>query len=142
MLTKSFLATLLLLSTSLLACAPSGPIVLEWHGSDEGLVMAQAAAAEWRDVCGAEISIDRDNDGKPTNEVPFNTLPDMYGVCYNDHDTHRPNLIEVEVYPGERTTLTHEFGHALGLAHATHGIMAPQSIRGTGPVHVTPQDCP
>jgi hypothetical protein len=99
--------------------------------------MAQDAAAEWRNVCGAEISFSRQG---TTRIEEVSALPGFYGYTYPvDAATGRPTLIQVIVYADERTTIAHEMGHAMGLQHTPTGVM---SIHRSPGVHVQPSDCP
>lgn len=128
----------------LLAGCASSPatVVLEWQGSDEGLVMAQAAAAEWVDVCGAAIVVGRGNGGAPMTEIQ-GLVDDRGRIGHTVWDDDGPDFVIVSATHGRRqVTMTHELGHALGIEHhAASGVMTQAQDFSQPAPHVTPADC-
>jgi hypothetical protein len=135
---KGLFAALALVTLS--GCARgSETLVLDWQGSDEGLVMAQAAADEWASVCDAAILVGRGNGGAPVREVEGPVVVATHHMGLTSYDGERVAHIEISRYPGESFGLRHEFGHALGiLDHVPSGVMR---LERDDTAHVTPADC-
>lgn len=123
-------------------CAASpATVVLEWKGSDAGLVEARAAAQEWADVCGSAIVVERGSGGAPFFEVADHlsdgsageTIGSIRSGGLKQMTIGGPNLQD------RRAVIAHEMGHALGLEHAASGLMALVVLPGS---RVTPADCP
>jgi hypothetical protein len=114
--------------------------VLDFRGSDEMLGFARQAAEEWWDVCGALVVVDRDAGGAPMTEYPVGGIPGFPERVGNTNiDWHgRVNWLDVQPDQHQRAVIVHEFGHALGLHHASSGIM--QAVI-QGDPHVTEVEC-
>ena len=126
----------------LLAGCASSPatMVLEWHGSDEGLVLANQAADEWTTTCGAGVIVGRDNGGAPLTEVTEDfACWRRSGETSVDADGRITSIV-VRVGRNERAVLAHEFGHALGIWEH-RGVIMETSVRDNSDRHVSPADC-
>ncbi len=131
--------------SGLLGCAPQ-ELRFAYVGSDEGFVHAQAAAEEWRAVCGSDISVERSIVGIPLIERPtdaviargIETETAAGATVVKGRDVVR---IEFVASGRERIVLLHEFGHALGLGHEPRGIMALASERTIEDERVTSFEC-
>lgn len=102
-----------------------------YTGSCDGLAQANAAAAEWRDVCGSDISVDRGGDDIPLEEISGTDLGGgdegfvVIGQTIFPGGGGAVSRIRFLRAPDGKATLVHEFGHALGIwGHLDHGIMS------------------
>lgn len=137
----------LLCSLLLVGCAHGSEVlILDWQSSDEGLLLAQDAAGEWLDVCGAPVVVGRGNGGAPAWEVdgpvdaPDRGWYGLGGLSRWSKDGRPKSLVVSRTSGAERASLAHEMGHLLSRssAHSAHGIM----MVGYGPeTLVTTEDC-
>jgi hypothetical protein len=146
---------LILLScmTLLGGCANHGPLDLSYHGSSEGYVAAQLAAASWNDTCQADlIHVSWAHDGADVEVYALwmqEPKPGELGTTYRNWlgDAYKIEFDDGPIHPLV-STLTHEFGHALGLDHEATGIMRamvnPDELTDQGllePGMITARDC-
>ena len=115
---------------SLFGCATPATLDVGYHGSERGFTQALVAADAWNLACGRNLVNVHKGDGDiQLHEV----LGTVSGQAAGETLSERPflNMIgpkeayEINVMQGSIATATfaHEFGHALGLGHADHGIM-------------------
>jgi hypothetical protein len=125
MLTKFALAALL--ASTLLACAPSGPIDVGFEGTDEELAAAQAAGAEWNDACGRELVLVHRGEGHISLHGQHGRVEGTHAAVTHSHDGDAYEIVfqddDVNHAP-YMPMIAHEMGHALGLPHTVDGLMS------------------
>ncbi len=113
-----------------ISCAAPRPVDVGYvAGSDRGYVAAELAAQTWNTTCGVELV--RVHRG--AGAVALREQEGISDNAYGETTLERPFLniigprvpVSIWFMGGDHAlpTLTHEFGHALGLLHEPTGIM-------------------
>lgn len=126
----------LLLAWPLVSCTLPGTLDVGYiSGSDEGYVQALLAADAWNRACGVELVRVHRGEG----DIALREQQGITRGAYGETRIERPifgafgekRAVSIWFMAGWQApvTVAHEFGHALGLGHASTGIMQPGVYR-------------
>jgi hypothetical protein len=122
----------------LVACGPRSTSLAFRDATPEQYAAAFEAVTQWREACGVDVEISRDDGSVAVRVVPNLRVPRDVGLYHYDSDGNE--WIHVDARRAADSALyAHEIGHALGMNHRPDGIMRFDVAFGT---RVRPEDCP